>query len=82
MLPYEPFRTSNVPVDHLYDVTVVLAGMILPALRDIRDQPDRGADDIRIDGAMIVTSLLIEALDQIISVLDPTGMRSKSTIPE
>lgn len=81
-LPYEPFRISNAPVDHLYDVTVVLAGMILPALRDIRDQPDRGPDDIRIDGTMIVTSLLVETLDQLIAALDPTGMRSRSTLSE
>ncbi|BCI68961.1 hypothetical protein AAJCM20276_35850 (plasmid) [Acetobacter aceti] len=80
MLSYEPFRISNAPVDHLYDVIVVLDGMILPALRYIRDQPDCGPDDIRIDGTMIVTSLLVETLDQLISALDPTGMRSKSII--
>ena len=80
MLFHRPFSIRHALIDHLYDVNLVLTGVILPTLRSAREQPEAAPDRSRIDGAVIVTALLVSALDQVMSDLDRTETRSPGSM--
>lgn len=64
MNSYKSVERVYDPVDQLYDATAVLNGVVLPSLREIIRSPCSGLHDPRLEGILVIVTLVAANLER------------------